>query len=84
MGNVEQDRTNQSQNSIESAGFLRLPQVLELFPISRARWWAGVKSGEFPAGIHLTPRTTAWLRSDIVTPIKRRAAKARDHVNDPA
>ncbi len=45
---------------LPNAGFLRLPQVLQLFPVSRSQWWAGVRSGRFPHGVKLGPRTTAW------------------------
>jgi len=46
-------------------GFLRLPQVLALYPISKASWWNGIKAGRFPAGVKLSPHTTAWRASDI-------------------
>ena len=46
-------------------GFLRLPDVLKLFPVSRSTWWQGVKDGKFPAPVKLTERTTAWLAEDI-------------------
>lgn len=45
---------------------LRLPQVLELVPVSRASWWAGVKCGRYPKSVKLGPRTTAWRLSDIM------------------
>jgi predicted DNA-binding transcriptional regulator AlpA len=45
--------------------FLRLPQVLEIFPISRSSWWQGCKEGRFPKPIKLGPRTTVWRKSDI-------------------
>lgn len=45
--------------------FLRLPQVLELFPISKSTWWRGVKSGEYPQPVKLTERTSAWRIEDI-------------------
>ena len=47
------------------AGFLRLPQVLALVPVSRSTWWAGVRSGRFPQPVKLGPRTTAWKVEDI-------------------
>ncbi|KAF0158825.1 MAG: hypothetical protein FD159_912 [Syntrophaceae bacterium] len=47
-------------------GFLRLPQVLEIIPVSKSKWWAGVKKLEYPASVKLGPRTTAWKRSDIL------------------
>lgn len=34
-------------------------------PVSRSTWWAGVKSGRFPAPVKLGPRTTAWRAEDI-------------------
>lgn len=46
-------------------GFVRLPQVLAVFPISRSAWWAGVKIGKYPPAIKLSPRCTAWRAEDI-------------------
>ena len=51
--------------NLPETGFLRLPQVLELIPIAKSTWWAGVKSGRFPASVKLGPRTTAWRVEDI-------------------
>ena len=34
-------------------------------PVSRSTWWAGVKSGRFPAPVKLGPRITAWRSEDI-------------------
>jgi prophage regulatory protein len=52
-------------NSLPPAGFMRLPQVLEVFPVSKSNWWAGVKTQRYPAGVKLSPKTTAWRVSDI-------------------
>ena len=46
-------------------GLLRIKQVLELVPIGRSTWWAGVRSGKYPRPIKLSDRTTAWYRADI-------------------
>jgi len=54
---------NQTQDEIQ--GFLRLPEVLRIIPVSRSAWWAGIKSGRFPQAVKLGPRTTAWRVSDI-------------------
>lgn len=54
--------------------FLRLPQVLEVFPVSASRWWAGVAAGEFPKPVKLTERITAWRSEDIDALIKQRGA----------
>lgn len=54
----------ETQNRVTKR-FLRLPQVLELFPISKSTWWRGVKSGEYPQPVKLTERTSAWRIEDI-------------------
>jgi predicted DNA-binding transcriptional regulator AlpA len=46
-------------------GYVRLPTVLALFPISASSWWAGVKSGKYPQPVKLASRTTAWKAEDI-------------------
>ncbi len=52
-------------------GFLRLPQVLRVIPVSKTIWWEGVKSGRFPKPIKLSARCTAWRAEDIHQLIKR-------------
>lgn len=51
--------------TIPATGFLRLPQVLALVPISKTSWWEGCKDGRFPKPVKLGPRTTAWRAEDI-------------------
>ena len=50
---------------LPQAGFLRLPQVLQIIPVGKSTWWAGIQSGRFPKGVKLGPRTTAWRVEDI-------------------
>lgn len=50
---------------LPAEGYVRLPQVLAVFPVSRSTFLAGVKSGRYPPSIKLGPRTTAWRVSDI-------------------
>jgi predicted DNA-binding transcriptional regulator AlpA len=52
-------------NQLPVTGFVRLPQVLTHIPVSRSTWWAGVKSGKYPAPIKLGENTTAWKAEDI-------------------
>ena len=52
-------------NKLPNTGFIRLPEILRIFPISRSAWWAGVKNGKFPQSVKLGPRTTAWRVEDI-------------------
>lgn len=57
--------TNEAHKIIPQAGFVRLPQILEVLPIGKSTWWAGVASGRFPQSVKLGPRTTAWRVEDI-------------------
>lgn len=67
------NNTNQSSNE----GFLRLPEVLKLIPVSKSTWWAGVKSGRYPKSIKLSDRITAWRVDEI-----RQLMHTLESVND--
>ena len=56
---------NNKIEGIPSFGFMRLKQVLTIFPISKSAWWAGVKEGRFPQPVKISARTTCWKVSDI-------------------
>ncbi len=57
--------------SIPTSGFLRLPQILAIFPISKSAWWEGCKTGRFPKPVKLGPRTTVWKAEDIAALVAR-------------
>ncbi|WP_291220364.1 AlpA family phage regulatory protein [Dokdonella sp.] len=54
-----------SRPLLPDTGFLRLPQILSLIPISRSAWWAGIREGKFPKGVKLGSKTTVWRAEDI-------------------
>lgn len=54
-----------NNSALPNAGFVRLPLILAVFPVSRSAWWAGVKSGKYPKPVKLGQRTTAWHVADI-------------------
>ena len=60
-----------SQQQIPATGFVRLPQVLNVIPVSRASWWRGVKDGRYPQSVKLGPNTTVWKAEDIRALIDR-------------
>ncbi len=60
---------------LPETGFIRLPEVLKIFPVSKSTWWAGVKSGRFPQGVKLGQRVTAWRVEDIRTLIQNPAGQ---------
>ena len=51
--------------TIPETGYLRLPQVLSVFPVSRSTWWSGVRNGRYPQPVKLGERCTAWRAEDI-------------------
>lgn len=51
--------------SIPATGFMRLPQVLAVFPVCKSTWLAGVASGRYPKSVKLSPGCTAWRAEDI-------------------
>ena len=54
-----------STKALPETGYIRLPGILKVFPVSKSAWWKGVKDGRFPTGVKLAPRTTAWRVEDI-------------------
>ncbi|MEZ5447069.1 MAG: AlpA family phage regulatory protein [Gammaproteobacteria bacterium] len=68
-------------DSLPSTGFVRLPLVLRLIPIGKSTWWAGVRSGRYPAPVKLSPHATAWRVEDIRALVDRISNQAGgDHV----
>ena len=67
-----------AMNTLPESGFLRLKQIIgdrkrgipPLIPVSASTWWAGVRSGRFPQGFHLSKRCTLWRVEDIRTLIQ--------------
>ena len=57
--------------NIPAIGFLRLPQVLAIFPISKSAWWEGCRTGRYPKPVKLGPRTIVWRAEDITAFINR-------------
>lgn len=58
---------------LPETGFIRLPQIIgnsktntpAIIPVCKATWWAGVKSGRYPAAVKLSPRVTVWRIEEI-------------------
>jgi prophage regulatory protein len=75
---------NQSMESEtkKKQGFLRLPQVLEILPISKSTWWKGIREGRFPKPVKLSERTSAWSRAEIDALCDQFAVKASSGVEE--
>ena len=48
-----------------------LSEVLSRFPVGRTTWLVGVRRGNFPAPVRLSPRRVAWRPDDIQALIER-------------
>jgi len=59
---MKQEKTNLR---LPSEGFVRLNQILNFIPISKASWWKWVTSGKAPPGIKIGRNTTVWRAEDI-------------------
>lgn len=46
-------------------GFVRLPSVLAVLPISKTAFYDGIKAGKYPPGTLLTPRCRAWTAAEV-------------------
>jgi len=61
----EQLRINELKNSVDR--LLRLKEVLEIVSAKKSSWWAGVKSGRYPAPVYtLGPKLPTWKLSSIL------------------
>ena len=61
-------------NTLPATGFVRLSQIVgdkkrgiwpPIIPVSKSSWWAGVKSGGYPAAVKLSDKVTCWRVEDI-------------------
>lgn len=55
----------EQHTQILATGFLRIGDVLSLFPVGKTTWWEGVRQGRYPKPVKLSARVTAWRAEDI-------------------
>lgn len=65
MTHLRSQSAKNTEAQLPTTGFLRLPQILALIPVSKSTWWEGCRAGHFPKPIKLTARTTVWRVEDI-------------------
>lgn len=51
--------------ALPSEGFVKLRQILTVFPVSQATWWRNVKKGRYPKGVRLSDNVMCWDVQDI-------------------
>ena len=53
-----------------NASYIRINQLIQKLPISKASIWRKVKAGTMPAPVKLSVGITAWKTTDIETWLK--------------
>jgi prophage regulatory protein len=64
----------------ENPKLLRLSSILGPIgplPVSRSTWYAGIKSGRYPAPLSLGPHISVWRSEDIAALINEGTSEAR-------
>lgn len=51
-------------NQLPQTGFVRLPTVLSVIPVSKSTWWSGIKAGRYPQSVK-HGGSTFWKAEDI-------------------
>ena len=58
-------------NSNSEVTLMRIPQILEVMPISKSKFWLMVQKGEFPKPIKIG-RSSFWTIEQVQTFIRER------------
>jgi len=61
---MSKDEKIHELQELPHTSLLRVKQVLKFIPVSRSKWWQGVKDGRFPQPVKLSERVTCWRASD--------------------
>lgn len=49
-----------NRTTLPTTGYVRLPQVLAVYPVSKSKLYDDIKRGKFPAPVKLSERISAW------------------------
>jgi predicted DNA-binding transcriptional regulator AlpA len=78
---INNNVTEVFMRTIPETGFVRLPQVLAVIPVSKTCWWRGVKSGRYPKPVKISEHCTAWRVEDIHNLIRCLAEQNQPSLN---
>lgn len=73
---LRDEKEKEPMDLLPAEGLVRIKTILQIYPVSRATWFNGVKSGRFPKPVKLGIRIRAWRVEDI------RALIAKGNVDD--
>lgn len=64
-------------NLQDEVSFLRLPEVKSVTGLSKSSLYSLIRANDFPAPVHLGPRTVAWVKSEVRQWAAARISKSR-------
>jgi prophage regulatory protein len=62
-------------NSNSEVTLMRIPQILEVMPISKSKFWLMVQKGEFPKPIKIR-RSSFWTIEQVQTFIREKTRQS--------
>ena len=63
----------QNEPTFPAVGFVRLREILTVYPVGASTWWRMVRKGEAPKPVKLGPNTTAWKAAEITAFLEEKA-----------
>ena len=63
----------QKIKAIPQTGFIRLPQLLAIYPVSKTTLYLRIKEGRFPPPLKLSERVSVWKVEEILSIIDKTA-----------
>ncbi len=60
-----ESRQNNNAGSVSEPRIYRLPQIIEMYNISKPTVYRLMKDGKFPQSVNLGPRARGWFRSAL-------------------
>lgn len=79
---LEKHRREASKGESYEYGFMRLPQILEIIPVSKPTWWRWVSEGIALKGVKLSKSITVWRVEDVRAFAEKVAAEGLEGVRD--
>ena len=64
--------------ALPETGFMRLPEVLAVFPVGKSTWYLNIRKGLYPKPIKISKRCSAWRAEDIRKLIESSVARGQD------
>ncbi len=79
---LEKHRREASKGEAYEYGFMRLPQILKIFQVSKPTWWRWVSEGIAPKGVKLSKSITVWRVEDVRAFAEKVAVEGLEGVRD--